>query len=212
MFRRILIANRGEIAQRILRACRELNVESVCVFSEEDRGAGYLDLADRAICIGGPAPRDSYLKSDRIIAAAEVAGADAIHPGYGFLAENAAFAEKCRACNIEFIGPNGQAIRLLGDKASARALAKKAKVPTVPGSDGILEDDNETIRAAALLCAHHPLKGYDAVQLAAALRLQQTLGPDKTLVFVAGDKTVTTAAQSEGLTVDNPLWHVEESE
>jgi acetyl-CoA carboxylase biotin carboxylase subunit len=148
MFRRILIANRGEIAQRIIRACRELGIETVCVFSEEDRGAEYLALADRAICIGGPAPRDSYLKSDRIIAAAEVAGADAIHPGYGFLAENAAFAEKCRACKIEFIGPGAEAMRLLGDKASARALAKKIKVPTVPGSDGVLEDDNETVRLA----------------------------------------------------------------
>ena len=148
MFRRILIANRGEIALRIIRACRELNVETVCVFSEEDRGAEYLQLADRAICIGGPAPRDSYLKSDRLIAAAEVSGADAIHPGYGFLAENAQFAEKCRACNIEFIGPSVEAMQLLGDKANARALAKRIKVPTVPGSDGILEDDNETIRIA----------------------------------------------------------------
>ncbi len=149
MFRRILIANRGEIALRILRACRELNTETVCVFSEEDRGAAYLGLADQTICIGGPAPRDSYLKSDRIIAAAEVTGADAIHPGYGFLAENAAFAEKCRACNIEFIGPNVDAMRALGDKASARALAKKAKVPTIPGSDGVLDDDdNEVLRIA----------------------------------------------------------------
>jgi len=149
MFRRILIANRGEIALRVLRACRELGVETVCVFSQEDRGAAYLDLADRAICIGGPAPRDSYLRSDRIIAAAEVCGADAIHPGYGFLAENAQFAEKCRACNIEFIGPSAEAMRLLGDKASALALARRIKVPTIPGSDGILEDDNETIRIAA---------------------------------------------------------------
>jgi acetyl-CoA carboxylase biotin carboxylase subunit len=144
MFQRILIANRGEIALRIIRACRELGVETVCVVSEEDRGADYLALADQAICIGGPAPRDSYLKSDRIIAAAEVAGADAIHPGYGFLAESAAFAEKCRACNIEFIGPSADAMRLLGDKASARTVAKKARVAIVPGSDGILEDNDET--------------------------------------------------------------------
>ena len=148
MFRRVLIANRGEIALRIIRACRELNVESVCVFSEEDRGAAYLDLADRAICIGGPAPRESYLKSDRIIAAAEVSGSDAIHPGYGFLSENAAFAEKCRASNIEFIGPSVASMRMLGDKASARGVAKKAKVPIVPGSEGVLEDDNDTIRLA----------------------------------------------------------------
>ncbi len=148
MFRRILIANRGEIALRIMRACHELHIETVCVFSEADRTADYLRLADRAICIGGAAPKDSYLKPDRIIAAAEVAGADAIHPGYGFLAENAAFAEKCRACNVEFIGPSADSMRLLGDKAAARSLAKKAKVPTVPGSDGILEEDNETIRIA----------------------------------------------------------------
>jgi acetyl-CoA carboxylase biotin carboxylase subunit len=148
MFRRILIANRGEIALRIIRACRELNVETVCVFSEDDRGGEYLDLADRAICIGAAAPRESYLKSDRIIAAAEVSGSDAVHPGYGFLAENAAFAEKCRACNIEFIGPSAESMRLLGDKASARAVAKKAKVPIVPGSDGVLEDDNGTLQVA----------------------------------------------------------------
>lgn len=133
---------------RIIRACRELNVECVAVFSEDDRGAGYLELADRSICIGGGAPRDSYLKSDRLIAAAEVSGSDAIHPGYGFLSENADFAEKCRACNIEFIGPNADSMRLLGDKAAARAVAKKARVPIVPGSDGILEDDNETIQIA----------------------------------------------------------------
>lgn len=148
MFRRILIANRGEIALRIIRACRELGVETVCVFSEEDRGASYLDLADRAICIGGPEPRDSYLKSDRIIAAAEVAAADAIHPGYGFLAENAAFAEKCRASKLEFIGPKAEAMRLLGDKATARSLAKKAKVPIVPGSDGVLDDEEEMAQVA----------------------------------------------------------------
>lgn len=148
MFRRILIANRGEIALRIIRACRELDIETVCVFSEEDRGADYLRLADRTICIGAAAPKESYLKSDRIIAAAEVCGADAIHPGYGFLAENAAFADKCRACNIEFIGPSGEAMRMLGDKASGRAVAKKARVPTVPGSDGILDDDGELLLLA----------------------------------------------------------------
>jgi len=148
MFRRILIANRGEIAVRVMRACHEMNIETVCVFSEEDRSAEYLRHADRAICIGGATPKESYLKPDRIIAAAEVAGADAIHPGYGFLAENAAFAEKCRACNIEFIGPSADAMRMLGDKAEARSLAKKSKVQTVPGSEGILEDDNDTLKVA----------------------------------------------------------------
>jgi acetyl-CoA carboxylase biotin carboxylase subunit len=149
MFRRILVANRGEIALRVLRACREMGVGAVCVFSEEDRAAPWLDLADRAICIGSATPRDSYLKTDRIIAAAEVSGSDAIHPGYGFLAENANFAEKCRACNIEFIGPSAEAMRQLGDKAVARELARKAKVPTVPGSEGVLEgDDNELLAEA----------------------------------------------------------------
>ncbi len=148
MFRRVLIANRGEIALRIIRACHELGIEVVCVFSEDDRGAFYLTHAEQAICIGAPAPRDSYLKSDRIIAAAEVAHADAIHPGYGFLAEDAQFAEKCRACNIEFIGPSGESMRRLGDKASAREMAKKVKVSIIPGSNGILEDDGQVLRLA----------------------------------------------------------------
>ncbi len=148
MFRRVLIANRGEIALRVIRACRELGIETVCIYSDEDRGAAYLDVADRAICIGTGAPKDSYLKSERIIASAEIAGADAIHPGYGFLAENAAFAEKCRASNIEFIGPTAEAMRLLGDKATARSIAKKAKVPIVPGTEGILENDDETLKFA----------------------------------------------------------------
>lgn len=148
MFKRILIANRGEIALRIIRALHELNIEAVAVFSEADRGAAYLEMADRAICIGGPTPGDSYLRSDRIIAAAEVARCDAIHPGYGFLAENAQFADKCRECNLEFIGPSGEAMRLLGDKAAARALAKKVRVPTVPGSDGVMESDEEAAAIA----------------------------------------------------------------
>ncbi len=148
MFRRILIANRGEIALRVVRACRELNIETVCVFSEEDRNASFLHLADRAICIGGPAPKDSYLKTDRIIAAAEITGADAIHPGYGFLAENAAFAEKCRASNIEFIGPSAEAMRLLGDKSTARAMAKKAKVNIVPGSEELPDNELDIVKVA----------------------------------------------------------------
>ncbi len=151
MFKRILVANRGEIALRVLRACRELGVETACVFSEEDRGAHYLRLADQAICIGYGAPKDSYLKSDRIIAAAEIANADAVHPGYGFLAESAAFAEKCRESNIEFIGPSAKAMRRLGDKASARGLAQQAKVPTVPGSEGILESSDEAVSVASKL-------------------------------------------------------------
>ena len=143
MFSRILIANRGEIALRIIRACREMNIETVAVHSRADRDAGYLRLADRAICIGNAAPGDSYLRADRIIAAAEICDVDAIHPGYGFLAENADFSEQCRHSKIEFIGPSADAIRLLGDKAQAKALARKARVNTVPGSDGIVETDEE---------------------------------------------------------------------
>ena len=143
MFRRTLIANRGEIALRIMRACHELDVETVCVFSEEDRGSRYLGFADETVCVGPAIPAESYLKSDRIIAAAEMTNSEAIHPGYGFLAENADFAEKCRASNIEFIGPSAEAMRLLGDKAAGRELAKKSKVPIILGSEGIIESNDE---------------------------------------------------------------------
>ncbi|MCB9853723.1 MAG: acetyl-CoA carboxylase biotin carboxylase subunit [Phycisphaerales bacterium] len=146
MFSRILIANRGEIALRIIRACKELGIETVAVFSTADRDAPHLRLANKAICIGGPSPGDSYLRADRIIAAAEVCDVDAIHPGYGFLAENADFSEQCRDSKIEFIGPGADAIRLLGDKAKAKALAKKSRVNIVPGSDGIVETDEEAIK------------------------------------------------------------------
>ncbi|MCH8968525.1 MAG: acetyl-CoA carboxylase biotin carboxylase subunit [Planctomycetes bacterium] len=149
MFSRILIANRGEIAQRIIRACKEMGVETVCVFSEEDRDAAYLGQADHTVCIGPASPSQSYLRGDRIIAAAEIYDVDAIHPGYGFLAENAQFVEQCRDSKIEFIGPSAETIRLLGDKVEARKLAKKAKVPTVPGSDGIIDDDDQAIEIAA---------------------------------------------------------------
>ncbi|MBN1490576.1 MAG: acetyl-CoA carboxylase biotin carboxylase subunit [Phycisphaerae bacterium] len=148
MFSRVLIANRGEIAVRILRACRELGIETVCVFSDEDRHAPYLAWANRAICIGAGPPGESYLRSDRVIAAAEVANVDAIHPGYGFLAENARFAEQCREAKIEFIGPSAETMSLVGDKAVARKMAKTAKVPTVPGSGGRLEDDEEAVALA----------------------------------------------------------------
>jgi acetyl-CoA carboxylase biotin carboxylase subunit len=140
MFKRILIANRGEIALRIIRACRELGIETVAVFSEADRGAAYLQLADEAYCIGPPRAADSYLRIDRVISAAEIGNVQAIHPGYGFLAENPHFADVCRSCNIEFIGPPQEAMALVGDKNAARSLAKKVGVPTVPGSDGLVED------------------------------------------------------------------------
>ncbi|MCI0460709.1 MAG: acetyl-CoA carboxylase biotin carboxylase subunit [Gemmataceae bacterium] len=148
MFQRILVANRGEIALRVIRACRDLGIEVVAVFSEADRGAPYLALADRAICIGPASASESYLKIPRIISAAEVANVQAIHPGYGFLSENPHFAEVCRACKIEFIGPPEEAMRLLGNKNEARKLAQKAGVPVVPGSAGLIENDQQALRLA----------------------------------------------------------------
>lgn len=148
MFQRILVANRGEIALRIFRACREMGIESVAVFSEADRDAAYLKLADQKICIGAPKVGDSYLRIDRLISAAEVSGAEAIHPGYGLLAENAHFAEVVRTCGFEFIGPTHEAMAMLGDKNTARGLAKKAGIPTVPGSDGIVKKVSEAIEIA----------------------------------------------------------------
>lgn len=149
MFSRILIANRGEIALRIIRSCREMGIESVAVFSEADRNASYLKLADHAICIGEAPSAQSYLRADRLIAAAEVANVDAIHPGYGFLAENADFADQCRDSKIEFIGPSADSIRLLGDKSAAKKLARKSRVKTVPGSDGVVEEDEEAVKVSS---------------------------------------------------------------
>ncbi|MEN6457723.1 MAG: acetyl-CoA carboxylase biotin carboxylase subunit [Thermoguttaceae bacterium] len=148
MFKRILVANRGEIALRILRACRELGVETVAIYSEADRGAAYLQLADEAYCVGTPKAADSYLKIDRVISAAEIGNVQAIHPGYGFLAENAHFAEICRSCEIEFIGPTHEAMALVGDKNAARRLAKQVNVPTVPGSDGAIETEAQAVALA----------------------------------------------------------------
>jgi len=148
MFRKVLIANRGEIALRVIRACRELGIQTVAVYSEADRESLHVRFADDDVCIG-PAPgRLSYLKIPRLIAAAEITGADAIHPGYGFLAENAEFADTCVASNIVFIGPTGEQIRQMGDKASARRLAAEAGVPTVPGSPGVMEDPEEALAVA----------------------------------------------------------------
>ena len=148
MFQRILVANRGEIALRVIRACRELGVQSVAVFSTADKDAPYLRLADEAYCIGPPAATDSYLSIKHIISAAELGNVQAIHPGYGFLAESAHFAEVCRSCKIEFIGPPEEAMRKLGDKVTARGIAQEAKVPTVPGSDGLVTDENEAVKLA----------------------------------------------------------------
>lgn len=148
MFSRILIANRGEIALRIIRACHEMGVEAVAVYSEADRDASYVKLADGAICIGPAAAAKSYLNIPSIISAAEVADVDAIHPGYGFLAENAHFAEICNECGITFIGPTPAAMRKLGDKIIARQLAQEARVPVVLGSDGPVANELEAVKLA----------------------------------------------------------------
>jgi acetyl-CoA carboxylase biotin carboxylase subunit len=148
MFSRILIANRGEIALRIIRAARELGIQTVCVYSEADRDGPWLEHADRTVCIGGAPASESYLRIDRIISAAEIANVDAIHPGYGFLAENAHFAEVCRDCQIEFIGPSPEAMALLGDKISCKRMAKASKTPIFPGTDGAIEDIDEAVAEA----------------------------------------------------------------
>jgi acetyl-CoA carboxylase biotin carboxylase subunit len=148
MFGKILIANRGEIALRIIRACKELGVKTVAVYSEPDLHSLHVQLADEAICIGPAPSSESYLKIDRIISAAEVTDAEAIHPGYGFLAENAHFAKVCASCNIKFIGPRPEAIELMGDKNRARDTARSAGVPISPGSDGTVESESEALKIA----------------------------------------------------------------
>lgn len=161
MFSRILIANRGEIALRIIRACRELGIEAVCVYSTADKDAPYLKLADEAICIGPGPAKESYLNIARIIAAAEVANVDAIHPGYGFLSERAEFAQVCRDCKIEFIGPSPEAMAKLGDKVACKNAAKEAGVPIFPGSPGAIDDEEEACKIAAKI-------GYPVIIKAAA--------------------------------------------
>jgi len=161
MFEKILVANRGEIAVRIIRACKELNIRTVAVYSQADVNSMHVQLADEAICIGKAAPTDSYLRIDRIISAAEIADVDAIHPGYGFLSENAHFADVCESCNIRFIGPNSRAMNALENKAVSRALAKKAGVPTSPGSDGVVENEQEALVVAKRI-------GYPAIIKAVA--------------------------------------------
>ncbi len=161
MFKRILIANRGEIAQRIIRTCREMGIETVAVYSQADADALYLRQADETICIGPAQGARSYLNIPSIISAAEIADVEAIHPGYGFLSENAHFAEVCNSCNITFIGPSPESIEAVGNKANARALAKKAGVPIVPGSDGPVGDEDIALRTAKKL-------GYPVMIKAAA--------------------------------------------
>lgn len=148
MLNKVLIANRGEIALRVIRACKELGIKTLAVYSEADVESLHVQLADEAICIGPAPSKDSYLKIDRIIAAAEIGNVDAIHPGYGFLAENAHFADVCTSCNIKFIGPPSSAIRAMGDKNIARATARKAGVPVTPGSDGLVETEQEALKVA----------------------------------------------------------------
>lgn len=148
MFKKVLVANRGEIALRVIRACRELDIPTVAVYSEADVDSMHVQLADEAVCIGPAPSNQSYLKPDRIIAAAEITGADAIHPGYGFLSENARFADICQSCNIKFIGPSADVIRMMGDKNTARATATAHGIPVTPGSDGCIRDENEALDVA----------------------------------------------------------------
>ncbi|MCR4416573.1 MAG: acetyl-CoA carboxylase biotin carboxylase subunit [Ignavibacteria bacterium] len=148
MFKKVLVANRGEIALRVIRACKELGIKTVAIYSEADRYSLHVRFADEAICIGPPPSKESYLNIPRIIAAAEITGADAIHPGYGFLAENEDFAEICESSGIKFIGPSAESIRLMGDKATAKDTMKKAGVPVVPGSEGTINDLNEALHVA----------------------------------------------------------------
>jgi len=161
MFRKVLIANRGEIALRVIRACRELRIATVAVFSEADRESLHVRLADESVCIGPPAPSQSYNHIARLISAAEVTGADAIHPGYGFLSESAHFAEVCASCGFTFIGPAADMIRAMGDKAVARRTMREAGLPVVPGSEGTIADVDEALALAKEI-------GYPVIIKAAA--------------------------------------------
>ncbi len=161
MFRKVLVANRGEIALRVIRACRELKIATVAVFSEADRESLHVRLADESVCIGPPPPAQSYNHVARLISAAEVTGADAIHPGYGFLSENAHFAEVCESCGFAFIGPSPEMIRKMGDKAVARRTMAEAGLPVVPGSEGVLANVDEALSLAGAI-------GYPIIIKAAA--------------------------------------------
>ena len=148
MFKKILIANRGEVALRVIFACRELGIKTVAVYSEADENSLHVRFADEDVCIGPPRSADSYLNVPAVISAAEITGADAIHPGYGFLSESAYLAEVCEACHIRFIGPDPQVIRLMGDKARARRVMRKAGVPILPGSDGPIDNEDRALKLA----------------------------------------------------------------
>jgi acetyl-CoA carboxylase biotin carboxylase subunit len=161
MFKKILIANRGEVALRVIYACRELGIKTVAVYSEADESSLHVKFADEDICIGPARSADSYLNVPAVISAAEITGADAIHPGYGFLSESAYLAEVCEACHIRFIGPDPQVIRLMGDKARARRVMKKAGVPILPGSDGPIDNEEKALKLAKEI-------GYPVIVKAAA--------------------------------------------
>src|SRR5919201_2870482 len=148
MFKKILIANRGEAALRIIFACRELGIKTVAVYSEADENSLHVRFADEDVRIGPARSADSYLNVPQVISAAEITGADAIHPGYGFLSESAYLAEVCEACHIKFIGPSPQVIRLMGDKARARRVMRKAGVPVLPGSDSPIDQEDKALKAA----------------------------------------------------------------
>ncbi|HWN97886.1 MAG TPA: acetyl-CoA carboxylase biotin carboxylase subunit [Blastocatellia bacterium] len=200
MFKKVLIANRGEIAMRIIWACKELGVHTVAVFSEADRDSLHVRFADEAICIGPPPSAQSYLNIPAVISAAEITNVDAIHPGYGFLAENAYFAEVCEACNIKFIGPKPASIHLMGDKARARATMKAAGLPITPGFDGVIEDEEEAARIAADI-------GYPVIIKAAAggggRGMRIVRDPDElTAAFPA-------ARQEAQLAFNNPAVYIE---
>ncbi len=200
MFKKILIANRGEIATRIIWACKEMGIRTVAVYSEADRDSLHVRFADEAFCIGPPPSSKSYLNIPQVISTAEVTNVDAIHPGYGFLAENAYFAEVCEACNIKFIGPSPQSIRLMGDKAQARASMKAAGVPITPGFDGIIQSEDEAIGIAGEI-------GYPVIIKASA-------GGGGRGMRIVRDKeellTSLPAAQQEAqIAFDNPAVYIE---
>ncbi|GJM20143.1 MAG: acetyl-CoA carboxylase biotin carboxylase subunit [Planctomycetota bacterium] len=189
MFRRVLIANRGEIALRVLRACRSLGVEVVAVYSEADKDASYVQLADEAVCIGPARATESYLDINRVISAAEITESDAIHPGYGFLSENSKFVDVVQACGFTFIGPPSEVIASMGDKNTARAMARAADVPIVPGSDGIVATEDDAFAAASEI-------GYPVMIKATAGGGGRGMRP----VFAAGELSVAfNSASSEAL-------------
>ena len=190
MFTRVLVANRGEIALRILRACKEMGIETVAVFSKADAGSKYLDLADEAVCIGPPQPADSYLSIAHIISAAEITNVDAIHPGYGFLAEDDTFAEICEESNIVFIGPRSDVIAKMGNKVEARRIVQESKVSVIPGSEGTVDDEEQALALA------HKL-GYPVMVKAAAggggrgMRIAHNDISLKNMLAIAGSEAAT---------------------